>query len=54
VSAGSRILDNTTTERTEWGVGRPEGAEDGRGGGVCAFGQELVGDFIDEPTDISF
>jgi hypothetical protein len=52
VSTGSGVLDNATAERTEWGVGRPEGAEDGRRGGICAFGQELVGNFVDESADI--
>jgi hypothetical protein len=47
-------LDNATAERTEWGVGRPERAKNGGGGGVCAFSQELVGNFVDESAEISF
>jgi hypothetical protein len=54
VSTGSGVLDNATAERTEWGVGRPEGAEDGGRCGVCTFGQELVGNFVDESADMSF
>jgi hypothetical protein len=54
VSTGGGVLDNVTAERTEWGVGRPEGAKDGRRSGVCAFRQELVGNFVDESADVSF
>jgi hypothetical protein len=54
VSAGSGILNYATTERAERGVGGPEGPEDGGGGGVRTFGQQLVGDFVDESADISF
>lgn len=49
VSAGRGVLDDAAAELAEGSVGRPEGAEDGGGGGVGAvLGHELVGDFVDE------
>lgn len=46
---GVGVLDDGRAVVAEGGVGRPEGAEDGGGGGVdVAFGYDLVGDFVDE------
>lgn len=43
------VLDDAGAEIAEGGFGRPEGAEDGGGGGHDAlFGYDFVVDFIDE------
>lgn len=41
------VLDDGVAVLTEGGVGRPEGPEDGGGGGIdVALGDDLVGDLI--------
>ena len=43
------VLDDGATELAEGSVGRPEGAQDGRGRGVdVALGDDLVGDLINK------
>lgn len=43
------VLDDAAAELTEWGVGRPEGAEDGGGGrGGAGLADNLVVDLINE------
>ena len=52
MSAGRGVLDDRAARLAERCVGRPEGSEDGGGGGVVAiFGHDFVGDFIDESAD---
>src|SRR5690606_35382980 len=42
-----RVLDDRGAELTEGGVGGPEGAEDGGGGGFdIALGDDLVGNLV--------
>jgi hypothetical protein len=53
VSAWCWVLDDAATEFAEGGIRRPEGAENGRGCGVCALGEELVGNFVDESMKLS-
>jgi hypothetical protein len=53
VSTRRWVLDDAAAEWAEWGVGRPEGAENGGGGGICSLGDELVGNFIDESAYMS-
>ena len=51
MSTLGRVLDDAGAQLTEWRVGRPEGAEDGRGRWIRAgFRQLLVGDLVDEAT----
>lgn len=48
-AVGVGVLDDAVAEVAEGGVGRPEGAEDDVGGGRGAiFGDDFVGDFVDE------
>jgi hypothetical protein len=45
-------LDDAFAEISEWCSGRPEGTEDGRGGGYdIGFGGELVCDLIDQAVN---
>ncbi len=47
--AAVRVLNDASAELAEGGVGAPEGAEDGGGGGEDArFRGNLVGDFVDK------
>jgi hypothetical protein len=49
LALGVRVLDDAVAESTEGSVGRPEGTEDNVGGrGKTLFGDDLVGDLIDE------
>jgi hypothetical protein len=49
LALGVRVLDDAVAESTEGSVGRPEGTEDNVGGrGKALFGDDLVGDLIDE------
>ncbi len=47
----SWILDDGTTELTEWRARRPEWAEDGGGGWVAGLGGVLVCDLVNEGFD---
>lgn len=52
LTIGVWVLDDRASGLAEWGVGRPEGTEDRRGGWVDAvFGYELVGNFVDESVN---
>lgn len=49
---GNAILDDAATELTERSVGRPKGAENGRGGRVdLAISDNLVGNLVDEAEE---
>lgn len=48
---GGGVDDDAAAEVTEGRVGRPEGPQDGGGGGVdVGLGDDLVGNLVDEPT----
>lgn len=46
-----RAHDDTVAVLTEGGIGAPEGAKDGRGGGdFVGLGRQLMFDLVDEPA----
>lgn len=50
-----RVLDYGSAVLAEGRVGRPEGSEDGRGCRVhVCFGDDLVGNFINQPNSITY
>ena len=54
LAIGVGVLDDGVAERTEWRIGRPEGAEDDiRGRRDTFVGGDLVGDFIDQAASVS-
>ena len=54
LALGVRVLDDAVAERTEWRIGRPEGAEnDIRGRRDTLVGGDFVGDFVDQTANVS-
>lgn len=54
-TGGVRIHDDAAAVLTERGVGRPEGAEDGGGGGIdVALGNDLVCDLIHKAVHVRY
>lgn len=55
LSVGGHVLHDGGAEVAEGGVGGPEGAENGGGGGgEVVFGYDFVVDFVDEAVFVSF
>lgn len=52
---GLGVLNNAVAESSEGSIGRPEGTEDNVGsGGDAVLGNDLVGDLIDETSEINW